>query len=649
MSNDLRKNGKGTLGNSKRQFRSPKEDLFHSSRDDWDVPVTTTSSIDSNGADNENVATMEIPSVGKIVTNRLRAIERAQTVQLPAFDVPSLSLSTELRAIRLALPSIPQEVDGDWADAATWIMPAISKTGEVAHVSEAAKEQSKKKAGAGNYLSLALEMVKNSGLYAVGAMMSPLVSLILTPFLARNLSTSDYGALATLYIIVDLISTITQLGLSPAFFRAYNKDYETPQDRAGVLANTILLLAAVTIPAGIGMIFAAPILSRLFLKSAAYSGPVALTCVLIVAENLALPASSWFRAEKRPIPYTILSVVGTLSVLGVSVVLVGFLHLGVNGALVAKGMSFAVTIVYTYPLVLLRLARDKGLTLRFDIMKSMLTFGIPTVFGDISSWVLQVSDSWLLTLIGGGLAESGTYRAAYVLGGVLSPVLLAPWGLAWGPIMYSVSKRDDAPHVYKLVFRWWSTVLLFGAFGLSLLSIVVLDIFYPPSYRVGEAIIPLITMATMLQGIWYMFMIGVNLRRKTILEFVYMTFAAGSNLIFNLFLIPRYGEMGAAVATLLSYILLATISYIMNQRIYPIDFEIGSFILKLVIGVALYLVGSYLTHGREVLVNWFIVLPLLLLYGIILLLLGGLTPKKIIKLFGYVQNALGKGPQKANA
>ncbi len=38
MSDDMPKNGKGMAGNLKRQFRSP--------RDDWDVPVTTNTSID---------------------------------------------------------------------------------------------------------------------------------------------------------------------------------------------------------------------------------------------------------------------------------------------------------------------------------------------------------------------------------------------------------------------------------------------------------------------------------------------------------------------------------------------------------------------------------------------------------------------------
>jgi O-antigen/teichoic acid export membrane protein len=634
--NDMRNNGKGRTGKLARQFRAP--------RLDWDVPVTTSATAEP---DTDDIATFEIPSIDKIVTRRLHSIDQSPTAQLPAFDMPSLSLSTELRAIRLALPAIPQEVDGDWADAATWVMPAIPKPGTGATgTATAVKPETKEKAkGAGSYLSLALEMVKNSGIYAIAAMMSPLVSLILTPFLTRNLSVNDYGALTTLYTIVDLISTITQLGLSPAFFRAYNKDYETPQDRAGVLANTILMLSLFTIPAAIGMIFVAPTLSNLFLRNPNYGGSVALTCVVIVAENLSLPASSWFRAEKRTIPYTGLSVTSTLLVLGTNLLLVGAFHMGLTGALLAKGAGYAIYIVFTYPLIFLRLFNQSGFKLRFDIMKSMLTFGIPTVFGDIASWVLQVSDSWLLTLIGGGLAESGTYRAAYVLGGVLSPVLLAPWGLAWGPIMYSVSKRDDAPKIYSLVFRWWSSVLLFGAFGLSLVSIIVLDLFYPPSYKVGESIIPLITMATMLQGIWYMFMIGVNLRRKTILEFVYMLIASGSNLILNLFLIPHYGDMGAAVATLISYIILATVSYIVNQRIYPIDYEIGTFLLKLFIGLGLYLGGRFLASGQPPVISWSIIVLTLLLYAVILLAIGGLTPKKIIGLVGFVRNALAKKGQ----
>ena len=223
------------------------------------------------------------------------------------------------------------------------------------------------------------------------------------------------------------------------------------------------------------------------------------------------------------------------------------------------------------PAMLLSLVRKHKLRFRFDIVWSMLSFGIPTVFGDIAAWVLQLSDRYLLSLFG-SLAQTATYSVAYVLGGVLSPVMLAPWGLAWVPIMYSIAKRDDAAHIFKLVFRWWSTALLFATFALSILSSVVLKVLFPPSYYASQPVIPMVSLSTMLTGITYMFMIGVNIRRKTILQFIYMIIAALANFILNLFLIPYFGAVGAAVSTLVAYGLLAIVSYVMNSKnlSYPI-------------------------------------------------------------------------------
>jgi O-antigen/teichoic acid export membrane protein len=580
------------------------------------------------------------------------------TTGWPDFDIPGLSVSAELRAISMPLPvfpSLPRAVDTSWiTEEQTWMLPAIPKsaTTDTQKSSPTTQDKTKEKAQTGasaqSYLSLALEMVKSSGIYAVGALMSPLVSLILTPFLAHNLSNTEYGGLAVLYTVVDLVTVATQLGLSPAFFRAYNSDYESARDRSGILATTITLLTFASLPVAIAIMLLAPWLSELLFNTPAFSISVVFTAVVIVMENLALPGISWLRAEKRPLLYSALSTVNLLVVLGTNIGLVGVLHAGVNGALIAKGAGFAAMIVCTLPFILLRLARERNLHLRFDIMWSMLTFGIPTIFSDIAAWVLQLSDRYLLSHFG-SLAQTASYSVAYTLGGVLSPVILAPWGLAWIPIMYSIAKRDDAPHIFKLVFRWWSSVLLFAAFGLSLLSILVLATLFPPSYQAAEPVIPIITLSTMLTGVWYIFMIGVNIRRKTILEFVYVIIAASVNLLLNLVLIPYYGAIGAAVSTLLAYILLVIVSYVVNQRIYPVGFEIGSFTLRLAIGVALYVGDTFLTHAQKPLISWSVSIATLLLYGVILLLLGGITPRKIINIFRFIQDALRKQSRKAHA
>src|SRR5207248_1906153 len=161
--------------------------------------------------------------------------------------------------------------------------------------------------------------------------------------------------------------------------------------------------------------------------------------------------------EKRAILYSVLSVVNLLVVLGANIVLVGELHVGLNGALIAKGAGYAAMVAYTLPMMLLLLARKRNLHLRTDIMRGMLFFGVPTIFGDVAAWVLQLSDRYLLSHFG-SLAQTASYSVAYTLGGVLSTVIISPFALAWAPVMYAVAKREDAAHIFQLVFRWFSFV-----------------------------------------------------------------------------------------------------------------------------------------------------------------------------------------------
>src|SRR5579859_794025 len=71
-------------------------------------------------------------------------------------------------------------------------------------------------------VTIVRSLMKSSGLYAIAALGGPAVSLALTPYLAHNMPVSDYGLLAVLNTSISLFAGLTQLGLGPAFFRAYN-------------------------------------------------------------------------------------------------------------------------------------------------------------------------------------------------------------------------------------------------------------------------------------------------------------------------------------------------------------------------------------------------------------------------------------------
>src|SRR5229473_2784273 len=185
-------------------------------------------------------------------------------------------------------------------------------------------------------------LIKSSGIYALSSLASPLIALVLAPFLTRNLSHSEYGALVILNTAIALIAGITQLGLNSAFFRAYNYDYETKSDRLRVLSTVVMLLSLTSMCTAFTLMIAAPWLSMLLFNSESFSNEVRIAGVVILLQNLTVPGFAWMRAENRAMIFSMLSIANLLVALGANVILVGALHMGIEGSLIATGSGFAV-------------------------------------------------------------------------------------------------------------------------------------------------------------------------------------------------------------------------------------------------------------------------------------------------------------------
>jgi len=512
----------------------------------------------------------------------------------------------------------PPMLDGlPFDEQATWIIPVVRD----------AKKTSKfepQRSAANNYSTLVRNLVKSSGIYALASVASPLISLILAPFLTRALSHTDYGALAVLNTAIALMAGATQFGLNSAFFRAYSYDYESQKDRLSVLSTVIALLLLISIPITIATTVAAPWLATALFTSPSLVEPIRLGALVILIQNLTVPGFSWLRAESRAPFFATLAILNLLVTLVGNLVLVGTLHMGIAGSLLATAGGYAVVAICTMPVILLRVGLQGCLRPRFDIARNLLSFGLPLVSSFISVWVLQLSDRYLLSRLG-SLAQTASYTIAYSLGGVLGVLVISPFLLAWPTAMYAILKREDAPKVFQLVFRWYSIVLLFATFALSLLGRGVLDILFPPAYRSAAPVISTIALSTMFYGVYNIFLIGISVRRKTWFAVVFTTLAALINVGLNFMLIPFYGSMGAALSTLIAYLVLALIAYIVNQRFYPIPFEMGLFMAALLIGITLYAGSDFLAHAQQTYAAWGIRYAALALYGGCLALLGTLV------------------------
>ncbi|GER85232.1 hypothetical protein KTAU_38670 [Thermogemmatispora aurantia] len=478
-----------------------------------------------------------------------------------------------------------------------------------------------------DYVGQLRTLVKSSGIYALSSLAGPLTSLVLAPFLTHALSRDEYGALSVLLSAISLIAGITQLGLGNAFFRAYGYDYESRSERLRVLSTLVGLLLAISIVVTLAMSLGAAFIALLLFQSALLTAPVQAAALVVLLQNLSVPGLAWLRAENRPTLYATLSIANLLVGLVTTLLYVGPMHLGMTGALLGAASGYAIAVFGILPVILW----EAGLTFDREMARNMLSFGVPLVASFVSVWVLQLSDRYLLSRFG-SLAETASYSIAYTLGNVLGVLVISPFNLAWPTTMFSVARRRDAPQIFRLIFRWFSVILLLAAFGLSLAGKFLLEVLFPASYQGASPVISLVAMSMVFYGIYNVFNVGISIKRRTWYAVVLTAEAAIFNVVLNVVLIPLSGALGAAFSTLLAYAFLSLLAYLVNNQMYPVPFEVGFFLCALAIGIALYFVAAFLAQGLDPLSSGVLYGLTWLAYAVILLVLARLPLQQLARL-----------------
>jgi O-antigen/teichoic acid export membrane protein len=216
---------------------------------------------------------------------------------------------------------------------------------------------------------------------------------------------------------------------------------------------------------------------------------------------------------------------------------------------------------------------------------------------------------------------AGIYDKGYGLGAGVKFALSA-FEPAWQPFVFSaVGKGDAKDTIARVVSYVWLAFVTSGlglaVFGRELLMLLT---FTRPEFWEGAPVVPVIVGAYLLHGVFLLTSIGVGIEKRTRYYPVITGTAAVSNVVLNLVLVPPFGMMGAAWATLLSYAVMAAGGFRFSQRLYPIPFRYSRLARISVAGLATYalslLAPSPLLWGVAFKATAFLAFPLVLwLFG----------------------------------
>jgi len=156
----------------------------------------------------------------------------------------------------------------------------------------------------------------------------------------------------------------------------------------------------------------------------------------------------------------------------------------------------------------------------------------------------------------------------------------------------------------------------------------------------GWIIIPVIAYANLLHGLGQFFNNGLILMKKSYHISANILIAVTVNIGLNISLIPVWGIMGAAIATLISYIIWNVLRLYFSGKLYGLYFEIKRLGHITVVGAGLFFLSFYFAETKSIVLNVIIKMFFILNYPAVLLITGFFTTKEKAYLTNIMVNAL---------
>jgi O-antigen/teichoic acid export membrane protein len=412
------------------------------------------------------------------------------------------------------------------------------------------------------------QLFTHLAIYGLGDVVTSIVSFLLLPIYVRFLSPADYGVIGLLLSVEVVAKVIFRWGVDASFMRLY---YEAPATRdRQTLASTIVMFM-LAINGGllaVALIFAPVIASHLF-GSPEYALLLRLVLINTFVVGFYFIPFHVMRIQGEATRFVSLTFSRSAATLIARLVLVIFAGFGVLGVVLA---DLLVTGIFT---ILMTRWFAPLLRPRFSwpLLRGALRFGLPRLPHGIAYQAVLVADRYLLSVFA-TLRDVGLYSIGASFGLALK-LFLSAFEYAWAPFYYATMKEPDAKRTFATVTTYGVGALILLTAGLAAVSRDVVRVMTTAEFYEAARVVPWIAIGVLLQGIYLLTSIGLNITKRTEYYPVATALAAATSIGANLVLIPRFGMMGAAWANVLSYGVLAAVSMTFSQRVYPIQYEWG--------------------------------------------------------------------------
>lgn len=412
------------------------------------------------------------------------------------------------------------------------------------------------------------------GLIGITRLLLSLSGIILLPILTKTLPIEEYGIWVQIMVTIGLIAPLAEMGLSYTMVRFLAAEKDKRKIQEGFYSIAVFILFTSLIASLLLFIFSDPFAAG-FLDDRVNLVKIISLIIPIVCLNSV--CMNFFRAFQQIKKYSFIAILQTYGM----VALVAYSVLSGYGVFWAV-LSYLIAQAIVFLLMMFLIVTKIGVKIPdFTQIREYLNFGLPLMPGVISSWIVTVSDRYLIGYIL-GVAFVGYYAPGYGLGEVIS-MYMAPLGFLLPAALsklYDEGKKNDVRTYLKYCLKYFLMLAIPSAFGLSILSKQLLIILSTPEIAShGYLITPFIALSAVLYGAYSIISHILILVKKTKIIGAIWIVAAVVNLGLNFVFIPYFGILGAAITTLIAYALAFILAAYYSSKHFKFGVDLR-FILK---------------------------------------------------------------------
>ncbi len=408
-----------------------------------------------------------------------------------------------------------------------------------------------------------VSLLRDSSVYLIGSALLGLGNFVLVPLYTRSLRPAEFGVFALIDVTILILISFSQMKLDVSYLREYADAEHT---RETLLATVFWAAAILSAISGVILLAIAHTARAQAFLGSDIRGFAWSLLPIVMTETLQAILLSDLRARRKAAQYCLSTLARLAGIVAASVWFIRAEHMGLAGVFYGRlaGDLLGMLVLGAFCLQNISPALD------LSILKRMLRFGIPIVWGGIVTMALDATGRYFLAHQG-STESVGYLGAAVKISGIFQMLVTQPFGIAWGGMMFQIVHRPEAKMIYSKILAYVTSAALTVGFVLSVSAPFLFRLF-APSYAPAMSIFPLVVLMRAIQVLEYPSAIGIYLSGRTGLFPPIYTAALLVNLAANFILVPSFGLAGALYAALAGWVVVIAGMLVTSHRLYPLKY-----------------------------------------------------------------------------